>query len=68
MELVYIDLMRPIKPGAKGGYLYVIKFTENYTRMKETYIFKSKEEAVESLHIYDNNSVVVPLGLRIQRL
>ncbi len=67
MELVYTDLMGPITPAAKGGYLYVAKFTDDFTRMKEIFLLKSKAEAVDSLHLC-NNTVAVPLGLRLQRL
>ena len=67
MELVYTDLMGPITPAARGGYKYVSKFTDGFSRMKEIFLLKSKAEAVNSLHLY-NMTVAVPLGLRIQRL
>lgn len=66
MELLYTDFMGPVTPAANGGYLYVAKFTDYYTRMKNIFLLKSKAEAVESLHLY-NQTVVVPLGLCIQR-
>ena len=67
MELVYTDLMGPITPAARGEYKYVSKFTDDFSRMKEIFLLKSKNEAVDSLHLY-NKTVAVPLGLRIQRL
>ncbi|CAN0317868.1 unnamed protein product, partial [Scytosiphon promiscuus] len=67
MELVYTDLMGPITPAAKGGYTYISKFTDDFSRMKEVFLLKSKAEAIESLHLY-NMTVAVKLGLRIQRL
>lgn len=48
MELVYTDLMGPITPAAKGGYLYVAKFTDDCTRMKEIFLPNSKAEAADS--------------------
>ena len=67
MELVYTDLMGSITPAAKGGYTYISKFTDDFSRMNEIFLLKSKTEAFESLHLY-NMTVAVKLGLRIQRL
>ena len=57
--------MGPFRPPAKGGYRYVSKFTDDYSRMKEVYLLRNKSEAAESLHQY-NMTVAVPLGLRIE--
>lgn len=59
--------MGPITPAARGGYKFISKFTDDFSRMQETFLPKSKAEAVNSLHLY-NMTVVIPLGLRIQRL
>ncbi|CAM9106674.1 unnamed protein product [Ectocarpus sp. 8 AP-2014] len=59
--------MGPIAPAEKAGYKYVSKFTDDYTRMKEDYLLKSKAEAAQSLHAY-NMTVAAPLGQRIERL
>ena len=67
MELVYADLMGPITPAAKGRYTYISKFTDDFSRMNETFLLKSKTEVIQSLHLY-NVTVAVKLGLRIQRL
>ena len=40
MQLIYTDLMRPFKPPAKGGYRYVSKFTDDYSRMKEVHLLR----------------------------
>ena len=64
-DATYTDLMEPFTPPAKGGYRYVRKFTDDYSRMKEVYLLKNKSEAAESLHQY-NVTVPVPLGLRIE--
>ncbi|CAN0467166.1 unnamed protein product [Scytosiphon promiscuus] len=42
--------MGPVTPTAKGGYLYVTKFTDDYTRKKEIFLLNSRSEAVDSLH------------------
>lgn len=59
--------MGRITPAAKGGYTYVAKFTDDYTRIKDIFLHKSKAKAIDSLHLYNKN-VAVPLGLRIQCL
>ena len=65
MQLIYTDLMGPFTPPAKGGYRYVSKFTDDYSRMKEVYLLRNKSAAAESLHQY-NMTVAIPLGLRIK--
>ena len=65
MQLIYTDLMGPFTPPVKGGYRYVSKFTDDYSRMKEVYLLRNKSEAAESLHQY-NMTVAAPLGLRIE--
>ena len=53
MKLIYTDLMGPSTPPAKGGYRYVSKFTDDYSRMKEVYLLRNKSEAAELLHQYN---------------
>ena len=67
MELVYTDLIGPITTAARGGYKNVSKFTDDFSRMNEIFLLKSKTEAVDTIHLY-NMTVAVPLGLRIQIL
>ena len=67
MQLVYTDLMGPFTPAAKGGYRFVSKFTDDYSRMEEIFLLKNKTDAAESLHQY-NMTVAAPLGLRIENL
>ena len=67
MQLVYTDLMGPFTPAAKGGYRFVSKFTDDYSRIEEIFLLKNKTEAAESLHQY-NMTVAAPLGLRIENL
>ena len=65
MQLIYTHLMGQFTPPAKGGYRYVSKLTDDYSRMKEVYLLRNKSEAAESLLQY-NMTVAVPLGLRIE--
>ena len=67
MQLVYTELMGPFTPAAKGGYRFVSKFTDDYSRMKDIFLLKNKTEAAESRHQY-NMTVAAPLGLRIENL
>ena len=53
MQLIYTDLMGPFTSPAKGGYRYVSKFTDDYSRMKEVYLLRNKSDAAESLHQYN---------------
>ncbi|CAM9637227.1 unnamed protein product [Ectocarpus sp. 4 AP-2014] len=65
MQLAYTDSMRKITPPAKGGFGYVSKLTDAYSRMKEIYLLKAKFETVRALRAY-NMKVAVPLGRRIE--
>ena len=64
MQLIYTDLMGPFTSPAKGGYRYVSKFTDDYSRMKEVYLLQNKSEAAKLLHQYIM-IVAVPLRLHI---
>lgn len=66
-QLVYTDLMGPISPPAMGGFKYVSKITDEFTKYKEIYLIKTKGEAVDTIQLYVQ-SVVAPLGFRIQGL
>ena len=39
---VYTDIIGPVSPVAKGGYMYVSKFTDELTRYKAFYLIRSK--------------------------
>lgn len=65
MQLVYTDNMGQISPPAKGGFRYVSKFTDDFSRMKEVYLLKAKSESVRALHAY-NMHVAARLGRHIE--
>ena len=42
LQLVSTDLTGPITPTAQGGYRYMAKFTDHFTRFKVVYFIKTK--------------------------
>ena len=66
-QLVYTDLMGPISPAAMGGFKYVSKITDEFTKYKEIYLIQTKGEVVDTIQLYVQ-SVVASLGFRIQGL
>lgn len=67
MQLVYTDLMGPISPPAIGGFQYVSKFTDHYSRWHELFLIKTKSDAVATLKLY-NSTLSVSVGRRVERL
>ena len=66
-QRVYTDLLGPITPTAKGGYNYVSKFTDEYSRMNVVYLIKTKNEAIDTLTRFVQD-IVIPNGFRLERL
>ena len=66
-QRVYTDLLGPITPTAKGGYRYVSKFTDEYSRMNVVYLIKAKNEAIDTLARYVQD-IAIPNGFRLERL
>ena len=50
-QLVYTDLMGSISPPAMGGFKYVSKSTDEFTKYKEIYIIRTKGEAVDTIQL-----------------
>ena len=65
-QLVYADLMGPFAPAAHGGYKYVSKITDHFSRWNAVYLLCSKDQALASLQAYVT-STVIPFGSRIVR-
>lgn len=61
---VYTDLLGPITPKAKGGYRYVSKFTDKYTRMNVIYVMKTKNETIDTLTRFAQD-IVMPNRFRL---
>ena len=51
-HLVYGDLMDPFKPAARGGYEYVNKITDQYTKWTAVYLLGTKGQALASLQLF----------------
>ena len=66
-QLVFADLMGPITPEALGGYKYVSKISDEHTKWTETYLLKSKDDALSTFQSFVQ-SVVIPSGFRVERL
>ncbi|CAN0476461.1 unnamed protein product, partial [Laminaria digitata] len=66
-QLVFADLMGPLTPEALGGYKYITKISDEYTKWTETYLLKSKHDALSSFQVFVQ-SVVIPSGFRVERL
>lgn len=67
MMLVYADLLGLISMPVLGGYNYVSKFMDHFSRWHEIYLIKSKPKAVDTLHLF-NKTVSILLGRRVERL
>ena len=65
-QLVTSDLKGPIVPEALDGFRYADKFVGHHTRWAEIVLPKTKEDTVDSLHLFVQSSVI-PYGWRLQR-
>ena len=64
---VYTDLIGPISPVAKGGYIYVSKFTDELTWYKAFYLIRRKTEVIDTLVRFVED-LAIPYGRRVVRL
>ena len=46
LEIIHSDIAGPINPRSLGGALYLLMFTDDYTRFKIGYLIKRKSEAL----------------------
>ena len=65
--LVYTDPLGPVSPPALGGFRYVSMFTDQHSKWKEVFLIREKVDAINTLK-QCVQTVVVPRGLRIERL
>ena len=63
-QLVYGDLMGPFEPAANGGYEYVRKITDPFTKWTAVHLLCTKGQALASLQLFVT-STVIPFGSRI---
>ena len=64
-QLVLVDLMGPLAPGALGGYITNI-FDED-TKWTEAFLLEYKHDALNSFQVLVQ-SVVIPSGFSVERL
>ena len=63
-QLVYGDLMGSFKPAARGGYEYVSKITDQFTKWTAVYLLCAKDQAFASLQLFVTSTVIL-FGRRI---
>ncbi|CAM9927547.1 unnamed protein product, partial [Sphacelaria rigidula] len=66
-QLFITDLMGPIMPEVLGGFKYVCKIFDEYTRWTEIYLKKIKGGNLHAFQSYVQ-SMVIPGGVRVERL
>ena len=66
LQLCYGDLMGPFTPVATGGYTYVSKITDEYTKWTAVYLLTNKNQAPKSLLLFVG-STVISFGVLIVR-
>ena len=63
-QLVYGDLVGAFKPAARGGYEYVSKTTDQFTKWTAVYLLCTKDQTLASLQLIVT-STAIPFGIRI---
>ena len=65
-QLCYGDLMGPFSLVAIGGFKYVSKITDEYTKWTPVYLLTNKRRALQLIQLFIG-STVIPFGGRIVR-
>ena len=60
----YEALMGSFKPATRGGYKYVSKFTDQFTKWTAVYLLCTKDQSLASLQLFVT-STMIPFGSRI---
>ena len=66
-QLIFADLMGQFTPEALGGYKYVSKISDEYTRWTEIYLLKSKDGALHAFQSFVQ-SIMIPSGVCVELL
>ena len=66
-QLCFGDLMVPCTPEACGGFKYVSKFTDQFTRWTAVYVLENKSCTLDSFRLFVT-STAIPCGGRVIRL
>ena len=66
-QLVTIDVLGELRPVALGGFKFVSKIIDQFTKWLEVFLLKAKSDVVDSLQLY-NQHTVIPSGNRLVRV
>ena len=67
LGLIHIDVCGPISSIAKGGYQYIITFTDDFSRYGYIYLMRHKSKSFEKFKLF-KNKVQNQLGKNIKTL
>ena len=67
LSLIHTDVCGPLSSPARGGYLYFITFTDDFSRYGYIYLMRHKSESFEKFKIF-KNEVQNQLGKNIKYL
>ena len=59
LQLVFGDLIRSFTPIVHGGYKYVSRITDQFSRWAAVYLLGSKDQALASIHAYVASTVLL---------
>ena len=54
LSLIHTDVCGPLSSPARGSYLYVITFTDDFSRYGYVYLMRHKSESFEKFKIFKN--------------
>ena len=66
-RLVTIDVQGQLRPVALGGFKFLSKIIDQFTKWSEVFLLKAKSDVVDSLQLY-NQHTVIPSGYRLGRV
>ena len=66
-QLDFADLMEPLASEALGSYKHIINISDDHTKWTESYLLKSKHDALSSFQVF-TQPVVIPSGFRVEYL
>ena len=54
LSLIHTDVCGPLSSPARGGYLYFITFTDDFSKYGYVYLMRHKSESFEKFKIFKN--------------
>jgi len=67
LELIHTDVCGPMRKEARGGFLYFITFTDDFSRYGHVYLMRHKSESFEMFKTF-KNEVENQLGKKIKAI